>query len=485
MVELITGTLTELRQNIRWADIFDIVLTSGLLFLLITWIRRDFPPRARRGLGIVLITFLGIYTVAEVMDIYLVSRIIEVLFLAFIIGTVVVFQADLRRIIDQMDSWNFLRDRPVSTSNEQVNDILTEALASLADRKIGALIALKGDEPWDRHLEGGINLKGEVSRPLLYSLFNPTSPAHDGALLIKENTVLKFGVHLPLSTRIPEDSDYGTRHAAALGLSERTDALILAVSEERGEITVAERGTLTTVESDGLKHRLEQFASRHAQSNVQQEVQHPGFKKLQTAALSFLAAVSLWLVFAYSPNLWYRTFEVPIVYQNLPEQWRIESTAPTAAQISISGAQRSFEAFSPENLTVVVDLEDPTEGTHRKELSADLVRLPVGLSVAALHPDEVEIDLQKLQSHRVPVEVQTTGKLPATLELSNILPQPDSVTILHIPTPEQSVDRLLTEPIRLDEITESTDVERSLIIPTDVQLSSQQESTVDIQVEVQ
>ncbi len=485
MIDAITAVLAEFRHNIGWADMFDILLTTGVLYLLLTWFRRDLPLRARRAIGVLLASFLSIYILAEVLDLYLMGRVIEILFLMVLVGTVVVFQADLRRTFDRMHSWNILRKRRAPVPAEETVDILTETLETMAAKKVGALIAIKGNESWDRHLHGGVSLDGKVSQSLLYSLFNPASPAHDGALLIDEDTILKFGVHLPLSTRIPRGSPYGTRHAAALGLSERTDALVLVVSEERGEVVVAEQGSLTEVTPDELKERLEQFPPEEDRAVSYTTASSLRVRQVQTASVSLLLAASLWLTFAYSPDLWYRTFEVPIVYQNLPQDWRIDKVNPEATQLSVSGSQRAFEAFDSDNLTAVVNLEDPAEGVDQIELSSENVKLPPGLEVAAIQPHTIDIRLQKLESRRVVVEVQTTGDVASPFRLSGISSDPDSVTILH-PANEQTVGgRLQTEAVDLTEITESTEVRRSLILPSSVQLSSPEESIVDIRVDLE
>src|SRR5699024_10925097 len=123
-----------------------------------------------------------------------------------------------------------------------------------------ALIVLKGKEEWDRHITGGVELQGQVSLPLLFSIFDPKTAGHDGALLIENGLITKFGTHLPLSTHLHKISRGATRHAAALGLSERCDALVIVVSEERGVISVARQGQLIELDaSSDLKSHLTEF----------------------------------------------------------------------------------------------------------------------------------------------------------------------------------------------------------------------------------
>lgn len=117
------------------------------------------------------------------------------------------------------------------------------AASKLGEMRTGALIAVKGAEPWDHHMQGGIELGGAISLPLLFSLFDHRTPGHDGALLIEGNRVTKFAVQLPLAPIPPHVIRYGgTRHAAGLGLAEVCDAFIVVVSEERGTISLAHDG---------------------------------------------------------------------------------------------------------------------------------------------------------------------------------------------------------------------------------------------------
>jgi len=108
---------------------------------------------------------------------------------------------------------------------------------------------LSGWRPLDRHIHGGVPVDAEISQPLLLSIFHPKSPGHDGAILIENDRITSLGVHLPLTKQVDKVHDCGTRHAAALGLAEGCDAFVVAVSEERGTITIVQDGELTEVEA--------------------------------------------------------------------------------------------------------------------------------------------------------------------------------------------------------------------------------------------
>ena len=175
------------------------------------------------------------------------------------------FQADLLRLLDQIGSWSLYRRPRDGGDAPEVTDTLTETVAHLADQHTGALIAIRGHQPWERLLRGGIRLDGRLSQPLLVSIFDDSTPGHDGVVLLEGDRVTRFAVHLPLTENLPEASRFGgTRHAAALGLAEQCDALVIVVSEERGTISVAEGEHITELATASeLKERLTHFWQRH------------------------------------------------------------------------------------------------------------------------------------------------------------------------------------------------------------------------------
>lgn len=182
------------------------------------------------------------------------------LFLASVVVLLLAFQDDLKRFFERLAVWGLGRQSG-SPGDSTVESVVRTSLA-LANVRHGALIVLPGREPLDRHLEGGVPLDGTVSDLLLLSLFDPHSPGHDGAIVVDTERVRRFGVHLPLSADFAELGSRGTRHAAALGLTEQCDALVVVVSEERGVVSVAEGGSLSEVESpDALRARIARFVA--------------------------------------------------------------------------------------------------------------------------------------------------------------------------------------------------------------------------------
>jgi len=197
------------------------------------------------------------------LNMYLTSQLFHAGLTAVLMALVLVFHEDIRMAIERISSWNTLHLRHLGIMSSQTIDTLVGSVSRLAKDKIGALIVIKGRDSLERHLNGGTTLNGTLSISLLYSLFHPQTPSHDGAAVIEGERIDSFGVRLPLSRNIHEVGDAGTRHTAALGLAERSDSFIIVVSEERGTISVAEQGKLIQVPSDVLHQRLLQFNRLH------------------------------------------------------------------------------------------------------------------------------------------------------------------------------------------------------------------------------
>jgi len=236
-------------------DILDVLAVAAMLWALIVWLRH-----ARARLALVGLVFVGaLYTLARLVGFTLTAWIFQGFFAVLVFIVVVVFQEDLRRLFEQIAVFSLRRRTTLPTVTAM--DVLVRSVARMAASRTGALIVLPGRRPLDRHLEGGIELDARISEPLLLSLFDASSPGHDGAIIVRGGTVTRFAVHLPLSTNQQQIGPAGTRHAAALGLSERADCLCIVVSEERGTVSVARDGELRRLEDpQKLAAELEGYA---------------------------------------------------------------------------------------------------------------------------------------------------------------------------------------------------------------------------------
>jgi len=222
----------------RITDLVDVAIVAGLLWAALSFVRRS---RARIALAGVAIAG-GLFLLARQLELQMTVWLLQGFFAVLVLVLVVVFQEDLRRLFEQIAVWSLRRT--TDAASPDVVDALVGAVRRLVANRTGALLVIPGREPIDRHVAGGIALGGLLSEPLLLSLFDQHSPGHDGAVLLEGGRVSRFALHLPLSTDSSQIGVGGTRHAAALGLAERSDALVIVVSEERGVVSVARDGRL-------------------------------------------------------------------------------------------------------------------------------------------------------------------------------------------------------------------------------------------------
>lgn len=481
-MDAVRTALNDLFGALRVADFFDILLVAFLLYVLLWWMRRSMSQSARRGVGIVAAAFAGLYLPVRYFEMYLIGRAIEVLFGLLLLVAIVVYQSDLRRMLDQAGTWLFTR-QTTSDGGASTVDLLVESVTHLAETYTGALIAIRGQEPWDHHVRGGVELNGEVSPPLLYSIFDARTAGHDGAVLLEGTQITCFAAHLPLPENQPEESAYGgTRHSAAVGLSEVCDSLVVVVSEERGTISLAQDGEMTTMKTAAeLKKRLNRFWRTHYEETTSGREGLWSWPSLQTAALSVVLSVSLWLMFAYSPEPIYRSYNVPIEYREVPSDWMLDDP-PTTARITLSGPGHVFQSIDPTQLAVSLSLDDLQEGANRLRIDQGSLELPEQLTLDSVDPRTVEVEAQPLMEVVLPVSVPTQGAVPDSLLLDTVRPEPDSMTVL---MPEgASYQEVSTDPVNLDSISQTTTFTRSVVPPEDMRLPEDASGEVEVRVTV-
>ncbi|MBT8337207.1 MAG: diadenylate cyclase CdaA [Gemmatimonadetes bacterium] len=222
-----------------WGDMVEILLVSALLYRVLLLIHRT---RAMQMLlGVLLLG--SIYLVAQLIGFQLIERILQTLFQIGAIAALVIFQPELRSALARLGQSRMLR--PFTRLEEsQVVDELVEAVDRLARSKIGAILAIEREVSLDEYAEAASPVEARVSAEMLHTIFTPYSPLHDGAVLIAGGQIRSAGAILPLTQFPPQDRSLGTRHRAALGLSEETDAVVIVVSEETSRVSVAQAGRL-------------------------------------------------------------------------------------------------------------------------------------------------------------------------------------------------------------------------------------------------
>ena len=379
--------------NIGLADLIDILVVAVLLYTATAFLKQTRAAFIIRGIFIL----AAIYILARYLDLQLTAWIFQGFFAIFLIIIVVIFQEELRQIFERIAVWSLARKGPRALHSGTA-DILVGTVADLAKDKIGALIVVQGTDPIARHVMGGIEMEGKISEPLLKSIFDPHSPGHDGAVIVEHDRVALFAAHLPLSKDFQQLTNVGTRHSAALGLAELSDAFCIAVSEERGTISVARAGRLRTVNNiQELSLLLQAFLQEKYPPSERRRLPVSLLRENWLAKLvTFSLAVGLWYVLVPGSSTMEATYKIPVHVQNLPPEYRMDQAEPSLITATFSGPKRAFYFFDPNKLRVEIDLSSPEAGRTSFRISEQNVRHPPNLILQELSPTTVRIAVRRV-----------------------------------------------------------------------------------------
>ena len=253
---MLTGILENIREIIRWQDLIDILFVWFILFRVLLLIRGTRAVQMLTGFGIILIA----YYLSEKLKFHTLHTILVEFFNNLILILIIVFQDEIRKALTQVGR------NPFFASTNTIEEVaiieeLCQAAHQLALGRVGALVVLERETGLKNYIEAGTQLDSRVSTDLIVAIFHPTSPIHDGAVIVRTSRISSAGCLLPISRDPNVNKELGTRHRAGLGLSEETDALVIVVSEETGTISLMSQGKVTRdIDEEKLKaHLLELY----------------------------------------------------------------------------------------------------------------------------------------------------------------------------------------------------------------------------------
>ncbi|MBW2053693.1 MAG: DNA integrity scanning protein DisA nucleotide-binding domain protein [Deltaproteobacteria bacterium] len=433
---------------IRWQDIVDIFLVSYILFRFYVLFKGTNAFRVLIG-----ITFLWFFQkVAVFLGLIVTSWVIQgfTALAAFLL--IVIFRYEIRSVLQVKNLrailWGF-QPKGVLTPIE----ITVDSIYELAVRRIGALIVFPGKEDFTELIHEGIPWRGLISKEMIMSIFWHDNPVHDGAAIIRGNQITEVGVVLPVSHREDLPSHYGTRHRAAIGLSEASDALVIAVSEERGSVSLAKGSEIRDVPQ---KEELKKILREHTGDSPKTDHFFIGdrFGYVLAALISFIIISGIWFSFTRGIDT-LATFEVPLEYMNRDPVMEIIETSVNTVNIDLSGSGPLIKSISPEQLGVRIDLSKAAVGTHSFTLSQEDISIPRGVLLKKIEPSSVEVTLDRPTDKILPVQVDWSGKLSENLTLTAVVIDPQSIKVIGGSQILKSVSTIYTEKVPLDNIEKS------------------------------
>ena len=242
-------------ERIDAVAVLDILLISLAIYWLLLLLRGTTAWTVLRGISLLLV---GAFLLARSFDLQVVNWMLENMVTGLVIGVIVVFQPEIRRVLDRLGrtGWQLAL---VRQDQDQTIDATVRAAARLARQRNGALIVFERETGLQEVIDTGIELNAALSAELLGSIFMPSTPLHDGAVIVRGDQIIAAGCTLPL-TDSPLQADLGMRHRAAVGITEGTDAIVIVVSEERGSMGLAAQGRMRPNLDEGqVRARLERM----------------------------------------------------------------------------------------------------------------------------------------------------------------------------------------------------------------------------------
>ena len=263
----IFDSITSMRPiEITWTDLVEIIILAFLIYHIMLWIKTTRAWALVKGFSVIMVFLIAAVLFEMDTILWIAGKIFDIGILAIVI----VFQPELRRALEQLGQQNIIANilaiensKEDETFSSRTIDAIVRACVEMAKTKTGALIVIENNVPLGEYERTGIGLDAQISSQLLLNIFEHNTPLHDGAILVRSNRVVAATCYLPLSDNMELSKELGTRHRAAVGISEVSGALTIVVSEETGIISVTQNSELKrNISADELKECLQSLQNK-------------------------------------------------------------------------------------------------------------------------------------------------------------------------------------------------------------------------------
>ncbi len=478
-MDTLISLLRLFRALLDWRVILDVLLISAALFFLYRTLLRLGTWKIVTGIFLAMVIFVA----ANVLDLKGINWIYSNLSQVAAIALIVIFQPELRKIFERAAS---LGGKKLDKTGPALAALFGDAAFVLAKNRRGAIIVLPGKEPVKRWLTGGFDLYAEPSLPLILSIFDPNSPGHDGALVFRNGKLAYFSVRLPISKTGRLSEEFGTRHHAAMGLSEVTDALVIVVSEERGTVKTFFNGLVKKI--DDQAELAEQIWS-HWQTAASSGIELNDYRKQRNLIPEIAISLVLALVF-YSAvivskmEIREKAFTVPVEYIAAPENLALRGDNPTEIKLQLTGPKSDLDKITPANLSIKIDLSQAKAGGQVFVVSKENIALPRGVKLVNANPSSISLSLEEIAEFEVEIQPQLVGTLPQGLELVSVELNPKQLRVLSPPIDASQKINIVTEPIYLESIKKNETLLRKVIAPPTVRPEGKKWPDVEVIIKV-
>ena len=444
---------------IRIQDVADILIMTFLLYQLYSWFRKTRAMQVLVGLGVVTL----IYFATRFLGLYMTSWILQELGTVLIVLIIVVFQAEIRQALYRFSLLRHLFESQKETQQSQFQEI-AESLFSMAAQRTGAILVFQRSESLTDMMLNGVRLDCEITPQILGAIFADGTPLHDGAALIRDGRIVKASCHLPLSSNPDIPQFMGTRHRAALGLSEKTDAVVAVVSEERGEVMLAVAGELRPVGSPAelvvLLDNLISPVREKARITLSQRI----FSNVLPKTSILLIVIVFWVLITSRQGL-ITTITAPVRMHGIPDELVLVRSTPEEVDVQLKSLSSLTPLPSKLDISADIDLSDVREGQTSVRIKHDDFNLPSGMAINDVSPGTVKIVTERKGRKTVPVRVALRGGFGRGLAGYQVVADPATVVVEGPAAQVARVDEVVTEAIDAARLVKGEEYRKNLLPP--------------------
>jgi diadenylate cyclase len=412
-----------LLSSLTWFGRIDLLLVTTVFYFLLSLVRRSSAAYLVRE---ILLFGLTLFILTVILPFPVFDWLAGWVLVAILVAAPIIFQAQLRRFIERMGRTAGITRAVHQNTLERILPELIHAIEAMSDSRTGALIVLEGNDSLEEIAKSGIPSGGQVTSELLQSIFYSGTPLHDGAVIIRADQIVAAGCVLPLTQQaLHAEKRLGTRHRAAVGMSETSDALIIIVSEETGHVSIAHAGKLLRpLSSLELREKLLDFYDPSTVTQphislweligqISHEFWHPSslieprklLSNLGWLFISLLLTLVIWsfVIEQTNPFQLSRIDNIPLRVENVPANTRVIPAPPAVVSAVVQTTEDVLPTLSPRSFQALVSLEDPEPGLYRLPIQVNSGEARV--LVLSVDPPSLDFELAPVISRTLPVTI--------------------------------------------------------------------------------
>lgn len=410
-------------SRLGWLGFLDLLLVAIVIYLMLRLIRRSQAALLLRG---ALVSGLVLLVITILLPLPTFDWLVRGALLVILVATPVVLQPELRRVLERIGRSTGLSRVVRQTTVESVLPRLLRTVETLSHGRTGALIVLEGEVPLDSYVDSGVTVDSPVTGELLLTIFHDKTPLHDGAVILRRDRIAAASCVLPLTEQdILSYRRLGTRHRAAVGMSEVSDAIVIVVSEETGHVSIAHEGRLQQrLESTELRQQIFNFLTREAAGPpplslrrlinqagawLRPDICKPSLRQVTITLITLLVTavltLAIWsfVIEQTNPTERPQIDNIELHVEDTPEGMTLMTTPPATVAAEVRTTAEIRPSLQAENFQATVSLQDLPPGVHRVPVVVD-TGAPL-VQVVAVEPAAVTLELARIVTQTMPVTV--------------------------------------------------------------------------------